>query len=732
MPPAPDPAARRRLLLVAGLSVLGAAAGSWAIHADTVHGLTARYWDNPGFAGSPVRTVLEREPFVREGTPPPFSAEWSGSLFVPRAGLFRFQLQSDDDGEVDLDGRPVVSDPGAHPPRPIEGRVQLGAGLHAFRVRYVQRGGGAYLRVVYHDDSGPQGAGVVPLPWDRLYPEGFAATPAALLAARGAYERQRVLAGLALGGFALALLLVWIGWRRRRGHGPTPIPELATAWAIFAVGWAARAIGLTAQGRTWDERDYFVAGEHYVRNLLLGDWSHAAFHYNLEHPPIAKWIYAIFTALMGVGDDDHDPGKLAASLMGAAVCVLVYLIVRELYDRKRGVLAGLLCALLPPLVAHGKVLGLESPMTLFYVAAIYGVVRWVGDDRRVEPLVWAGLCTSLAIFSRMTAVWVVPTLLVPYVICVARGPEGRRAARARAILPYLGGLALGVGITYLAWPWIWHHPVAQLTRTWGHWKGYRTREWYLGVFDTPGPSYYEIAFLVSSPVGYLLATIAWGVFAIRRRRFADAILAAWLLFPFLQSIPDFRQDAVRYVIQAFTALSATSAVGCFDLFESLAGRWPALGRPRVAWAGAGALVLYAAASCAWIYPYYLDYFNELLGGPAGVERRKTCELSWWGEGVVALVDWMNDELPHGARLYWQIYPDFDAPRLRDDIVRVYGPGNADYAVANDFGFAHEKGPGPGWDVVHRERAGNQDIGWVWKRVNPVPSLPQARLGPATR
>ncbi len=710
-----DPAGKRRLVLIAGLFLLGAAAASWAPFSDTVHGLTARYWDNIHFAGTPSRVTREREPFVRSGHPAPFSAEWSGTFYVVNPGLYRFRIESDDDGEVDVDGRTVVADPGEHWARGREGRVALGAGAHAFRVRYVQRGGGAYLRVVYHDDSGPQGAGVVPLPWEQLFPKGFVATSASVEAARRLYDRARLLAGIALLCFVLALLLAWIHWRRRRGLGPAAPGDLLVAFGIFAVGWAARGIGLTAQGRTWDERDYFAAGEHYVRNVLLGDFAHQAFHYNLEHPPIAKWIYAIFTALLAVNDDDHAPGKLAASLMGAAVCVLVYLIVRELYDEKRGVLAGILCAFVPHLVAHGKVLGLEAPMTLFYVAAIYGIVRWVGDQSRVEPLVWAGLCTGLAIFSRMTAVWVIPTLLVPFVGILVRGPPGSRGEKARALLPYLAGLIVSVVAVYAVWPWVWGSFMAQIRQTGAHWT-YRVTEWYLGRVQPPPASYYTVAFLISSPAGYLAATAAWAVFAARRRRLPDAILAGFLLFPFLQTISDFRQDQVRYVIQAFVALSATAAVGCFDLSDWLAARFPKLGRPRLAVVLPALLALYAVATWAWIYPYYLDYYNEILGGPAGVERRRTMELSWWGEGIVPLVEWMNATLPPGARIYPELYPGFDVPRFRGDLRAVWSPAQADYIVANDFGFAHEAGPGPGWEVVHAERAGNQDIGWVWKRV----------------
>ena len=737
----PDPSSRLRLILIAGLAVLAAAAASWGLRTDRVHGLTARYFGNPAFEGEPVRVALEREPFVPFGNPAPFSATWTGYFYAPHPGLYSFEVASDDDSQLDLDGQTVVSNPGLHEPRLARGHTNLTVGLHAFGLRYVQRGAGAYLRVGYHFDSGPIGAADPsnrpigrPLPWSQLFPESFAPSPAAYAAAEGTYQRQRVLAAIALGSFIVSLILAWIEWRRRRGIGPAAPLDLAASLGVFGVGWIARLIGLDAQGRTWDERDYFLGAVHYLRNLMLGDGSTLAFRYNLEHPPIAKWIYAVFTGLFAKNDDDHTPGKLAASLMGAATCALLYLIVKELYDRRSAVLAGLLCALLPPFIAHGKTLGLEAPMTLFYVAALYGIVRWFKDDTRLEPLLWAGLCTSLAIFSRMTAVWLIPTLLVPYLYAVITGPD--RGRRARAILPYLGGLALGVAVAYALWPWIWRHPYDQLVQTYAHWSGWKTREWYLGTFREPPFSYYEVAFLLSAPIGYLIPTIAWAVSSVWRGkanpppspRSSDLILAAFLLFPFLQSIAELRQDAVRYVIQAFPALAATSAVGFYQLWSLAEKRLPAARRPWAPTAAAGLLVAYAAGVCVWIHPYYLDYFNEILDGPAGMQRGKVCELSWWGEGITNLVDWVNANAPPNARVAEHFVPDFDVPTLRPDLSRVDEHSEADFIVFNDFSFAFAEsrssadlsyfraGPSANWEVAYRATAGNQDIGWVYRRI----------------
>jgi hypothetical protein len=60
------------------------------------------------------------------------------------------------------------------------------------------------------------------------------------------------------------------------------------------------------------------------------------------------------------------------------------------------------------------------------------------------------------------------------------------------------------------------------------------------------------------------------------------------------------------------------------------------------------------------------------------------------------------------------------PTLRSDLRRVDERADYDYYVLNDFSFAYATGPGPGpvpgLEVVYRARAGNQDIGWVYRRI----------------
>jgi hypothetical protein len=89
-----------------------------------------------------------------------FELVYEGTLTVPRAGVVRFGLGSDDGAVLTLDGRVVVDNGGAHAYREREGRVTLAAGPHALRLRFQDLGGEAHLTLWAEGPGLPRG----PLP----------------------------------------------------------------------------------------------------------------------------------------------------------------------------------------------------------------------------------------------------------------------------------------------------------------------------------------------------------------------------------------------------------------------------------------------------------------------------------------------------------------------------------------------------------------------------------------
>ena len=111
-------------------------------------GLQARYFQGRGWAGTPALERIEPGAATYYQLPPlgfPFSVEWTGQLFAPSAGEYRFSVEAISEASLEIDARPVVSS--TEPNVTREAAMTLAQGWHAIRVRHFAGAGYAHVFV---------------------------------------------------------------------------------------------------------------------------------------------------------------------------------------------------------------------------------------------------------------------------------------------------------------------------------------------------------------------------------------------------------------------------------------------------------------------------------------------------------------------------------------------------------------------------------------------------------
>ena len=112
-------------------------------------GLTAAYYDNPGFEGEPALTRVDPSiDFTWKGTTPltgimadTFAVRWTGSLVAPVTGTYELGVNGLSDYRLYLDGENIVEYRGIHHPITRTKDVELEAGrFYSLRLDYVNRG----------------------------------------------------------------------------------------------------------------------------------------------------------------------------------------------------------------------------------------------------------------------------------------------------------------------------------------------------------------------------------------------------------------------------------------------------------------------------------------------------------------------------------------------------------------------------------------------------------------
>jgi 4-amino-4-deoxy-L-arabinose transferase-like glycosyltransferase len=456
----------------------------------------------------------------------------------------------------------------------------------------------------------------------------------------GAAPLDGVIASLLL--LTLVATLLWLARHRLRR---VPRNTWLAMGTIVAAACIVRWISLSSFGQTWDEDVNWSSGRNYITNVLALDGSILSWIWNFQHPPVMKYLAGIGAQFA----DGYGPARALSAVWVALGCAFLVPIGARLYSFRAGVLAALIAALLPPLVAHGQIVGHEAPTVLWWSLGILLALTVHDDDPSTRTLrtrlVAVGVVIGIAIASRF-----VNGLLgiLCLAIVVERAPAARRIASAidgAVIMPIAAAITF-----YAVWPRIWARPIASLETSLEKLTQTHTPEPFLGtVTATPGPHYFLVYLLATLPLLILVGVAAYLVRAAKERNRAALVVAAWFLIPLAVVASPVRQDGVRYVMPCIIALALASAVG-WDFVVRFAERRVARLRRMFAIA-TSALALYLAITLAVIHPYYLDYFGEHVGGAGTVARKGLAETAWWGEGLDRAVDYVNEHAAPNARVY---------------------------------------------------------------------------------
>jgi 4-amino-4-deoxy-L-arabinose transferase-like glycosyltransferase len=322
----------------------------------------------------------------------------------------------------------------------------------------------------------------------------------------------------------------------------------------------------------------------------FGDYNEATYRY-LTIP---------FVALLG---PTEIAVRLPAALVGILTVGLVWLLGRELLDRRTALAAALLLAISPWHVQFSRV-GFRG--ILFPFGVCFGMLLFFRGLRSPRALVAAGAVFAGALHTYSPARLFVPLLVGILAVLY------RREVRAAGRPALLAAGVFGLGLAVLAPHWLSEEGMARAEYELRFGPGEIARN-YVSYFDPRFLFLDGDPLIRQNPRGVALlhlfeiATVAAGLVALARRRDRTSLLLGlWiLLYPFPGAITAWAHS-IRGLTGAplFALISALGIVRFLDLFS---------GRGRAVTAGvAGAVVLASAVHYARVYfiRYPLDSYRD--------------------------------------------------------------------------------------------------------------------------
>jgi hypothetical protein len=474
--------------------------------------------------------------------------------------------------------------------------------------------------------------------------------------------------------------------------------DLVWLLALGLIALLPRVLGL-ADFLTADEIHHWIGRvERFSAAIAAGDWAGTI---QTGHPGVTTmWLGSLGLSLERLAQAqgwtqinsrlDHLSWLRVPSAIVQSLAVLLgYDWLRRLLRLPTAVIAALLWAAAPLLIAHGRILHLDGLLTSFLTLSLLAILLACRADRPWRWLLAAGICYGLALLTKGPALIALPVigLLLLWLVPASSVVERFR----RAIAWYLLWLLTALALVLLLWPALWSAPGAALERYLGEiiWNGGRPNgdgQFFLGAaIGDPGPLFYVVANAFRlTPVallGLLLLPLALWRHAVDRRSLLA--LGAFVLFwTLVMTLGPKKFD--RYVLPTWPALMVLAAAGIDAALSALWSLGQASGSTRrfpQALAGLlGVLLLAATAQPLLTYhPYYLSYYNPLLGGGAAAQRNL---LIGWGEGMDQVGAYLRSrpDLEYGpvlTALPETLRPFVPVP-VKD--VTTFGDAPANYAV----------------------------------------------------
>jgi 4-amino-4-deoxy-L-arabinose transferase-like glycosyltransferase len=457
-------------------------------------------------------------------------------------------------------------------------------------------------------------------------------------------------------------------------------------------------------------RDYGVASDvpNYFTGALLelrwfgsflqglvtgspGEWLHRAVVFDawrwwrerLPHPPLSRELGGLGYFLLRGVLHPLTAYRVATALVYAGLVGAVGALVRSRSGSTTAAVAAAASVLgIPALFAYGHLALTDMMLAAFWFGAVAALEIYLEGGR--SAWLWlAGLSLGAALATKFTALLLPPVLGFQLLVWMRRRESGPGVPWRE-----LGVLALCAVLVFVACnPVMWVDPVRGLgdfLAAGFHREGdphAQITTYYLGRMYAyrPPRSYPFVWTLVVIPVPLLIGLGA-GVLRWRSRLVRLALPTLVVVYGALMLPAAPMHDGIRLLLPAFPFLCVIIGVGCgavADRASDLVSEvWPARADLARVLAVA-ALFVVPILDVVAFHPFELSYFNGLIGGVRGAQRRGL-EISNLKEALTpqVLVD-LAHRIPPGS----VVDPDFFLEEVCFD--RELGLAPADWVVETE-------------------------------------------------
>ncbi len=417
-------------------------------------------------------------------------------------------------------------------------------------------------------------------------------------------------------------------------------------------------LSMRHKSATTDENPHLAAGYTYLKK---GD-----FRMNPEHPALIKLLAGLPLMFMGLDFKDGKDwdeaeewnfadeflyknklpvekilfwGRIPIVLLGVILGFLVFSWAKEMYGYRAGLFALFLYSFSPNILANTRLVTMDLGISMFMFLSIYLFFRLLKKPS-TKYIIINGIAFGLCLAAKYSAVIILPIYIMIMIVFAIRNKQDARKFAVMLSVIFVIGI-----VTLLAC-----YRVVSIDK---YIQGMRRTMNYVQLSGHPTflmgkhaytgwRHYFLVAFLIKTPIPTILFLVLTAyMFLVKKARSGYNY---FLLIPavtvFLVSSVSRMQLGLRYILPVYPFL--------FVWISGLVSdKNPAKPHPaKAVRAGILTLCLWYFLSSLSIYPHYLAYFNEFIGGPKnGYKYLLDSNLDYGQDLNLLRKYWINEGRP---------------------------------------------------------------------------------------
>lgn len=460
--------------------------------------------------------------------------------------------------------------------------------------------------------------------------------------------------------------------------------KLLLVLVIFIFAAFLRLWNIDKMGRTWDEDSQVELGYKFIKLIENRDFSNNLWQYPY-HPPLTKYLYGWAAQYDVTGYKDGKPifnydwtnARLTSVLFSSLTAVLIVLIGWSYLSLFIGTISSIIFSMLPFMLGLSQLATIESILIFFFTASVYSFLNFL-RKMTLGNAILTGILVGLALETKYTNILLIPLFLWIYVLWYFYKNKKKNFFNVKIlIIPIAAFLTF-----FVLWPMPWFH-LKEIFEA-----NYKMRiadashsipEVFFGRLMFVPKLYYAIEFLITTPF-IILVLFAIGLKNISNKKtWIMYTLVIWFVFPFIQSFYNFRQHGIRYIIEIYVPLSLIAGIGFNYLLEKFTKKI------LIKFIFFIPVFIYMLVVLFRITPYYLNYFNIVVGGAKNVYEKKLFQLGWWGEGGREAALYLKISAPKESTIGVAHEPFASIPKINNLKIEPYKENKKyDYVIVGFF------------------------------------------------